>query len=54
MIEIEVVKFCKKTHKPLDKKIISSSVWLEISKKIYKEFYYKAYQIGFSQFFNKC
>jgi hypothetical protein len=52
MEEIEVIKFCRETHKPLDKKNMKNSDWLNISKKVYTNFYYKAYQLGYSQFFN--
>jgi len=52
MEEIEVVKFCKKTHNPLSKKNMKLSDWLQISKNIYVNFYFKAYKLGYSQFKN--
>lgn len=52
MEEIEVVKFCKKTHNPLNIKIMDFTDWLNISKKVYINFYFKAYKLGYSQFQN--
>lgn len=53
MEEVEVIKFCRKTHEPLTKKVMNHSDWISISKKVYLNFYFKAYQLGYSQYFNK-
>jgi hypothetical protein len=53
MIEVEVVEFSRETNKPLDIKKMLLTEWNEMSKKKYAKRYYKAYQIGYSQFFNK-
>jgi len=52
MEEIEVIKFCRETNNLLNRKIMSISDWQKISKLRFANFYYKAYQLGFYQFFN--
>lgn len=49
MHEIEVVKFRKSDNKPIAKKIMTYDNWLTF-KKFNKEYYYKAYQLGFNSF----
>jgi len=48
MLEVEVVKFDRKTNNPIAKKIMLLSDWI-VFKKFTKDFYYKAYQIGFCE-----
>jgi hypothetical protein len=52
MEEIEVIKFCQETNNVLNRKIMPISDWYKISKLRFADFYYKAYQLGFYQFFN--
>ena len=52
MEEIEVIKFCRETNNYLDKEVMLISDWHKISKLTFANFYYKAYQLGFYQFFN--
>lgn len=49
MIDLEIIKFEKGTNKPIAKKIMSSDSWKDF-KKFTKDYYYKAYQLKFSQF----
>jgi hypothetical protein len=49
MQEIEVIKFERTTNKPIAKKIMTLDAWNEF-KKFTKDYYYKAYQLNFSQF----
>jgi len=49
MHEIEIIKFEKGSNKPIAKKIMSSDAWTKFNK-ISKDYYYKAYQLKFSQF----
>jgi len=49
MLEIEVIKFERKSNKPTAKKIMSLDNWNKFNK-FTKYYYYKAYQIGFSSF----
>lgn len=53
MNEVEVVKFNRETNTAIDKKVMLLTKWNEISKRVYPDCYFKAYQIGYSQFFNK-
>jgi hypothetical protein len=53
MIEVEVVKFDRETNNALDKKVMLLTEWNVISKQKYSDCYFKAYQLGYSQFFNK-
>lgn len=52
MIEVEVIEFSRETNKPLNIKVMLLTEWNEMNKKKYAKCYYKAYQIGYSQFFN--
>lgn len=52
MTEVEVVKFSRETNEPLGKKVMLLTEWNVISKRMYPDCYFKAYQIGYSQFFN--
>lgn len=52
MEEIEVIKFCRETNNVLKRKVMTISDWHKISKLSFANFYYKAYQLGFYQFFN--
>lgn len=49
MIDLEVIKFEKGTNKPIAKKIMSTDNWNKFNK-ISKDYYYKAYQLKFSQY----
>ena len=49
MQEIEVIKFERTTNKPIAKKIMTLDSWKDF-KKFTKDYYYKAYQLKFSQF----
>ena len=49
MHEIEVIKFERKTNKPIAKKIMTLDTWNKF-KKFTKDYYYKAYELNFSQF----
>jgi hypothetical protein len=49
MQEIEVIKFKRATNKPIAKKIMTLDVWKDF-KKFTKDYYYKSYQLNFSQF----
>jgi hypothetical protein len=48
MEQIEVVKFERKTNNPIAKKTMLLSDWV-VFKKFTKDYYYKAYQLGFCQ-----
>jgi len=49
MQEIEVIKFERTTNKPIAKKIMTLDSWKDF-KNFTKDYYYKAYQLKFSQF----
>jgi hypothetical protein len=52
MTEVEVIKFDRETNKALDKKVMLLTEWNVISKQKCSNCYFKAYQLGYSQFFN--
>lgn len=49
MHEIEIIKFERKSNKPIAIKIMTLDDWNSF-KKFTKDYYYKAYQLNFSAF----
>jgi len=49
MIQVEVIKFNRTTNQPIAAKIMQLEDW-KIFNKFTREYYYKAYQIGYSQY----